>query len=114
MGSGIYAIGNDGEYTPRFNPPADISAETEWWKNTSLNGIQLFADGQGNIYLRGSIYAQNGYFQGTVYARDGEFNGNIYMKGGSISWVNVNTPSASQRGTGGIVLGASSLTHIAV
>jgi hypothetical protein len=82
MGSGIYSIGSNGDYVPRFNPPANLSNETEWWTNSSLNGIQLFADGQGNLYLRGSIHARNGYFQGTVFADRGEFRGNVYANDG--------------------------------
>ena len=82
MGSGIYQIANDGTYTPRFNPPANISSATEWWNRTDLQNIQLFADSQGNLYLRGSVYAKNGYFEGVVYARDGEFTGKVTATSG--------------------------------
>ena len=82
MGSGIYTIGSNGVYTPRFNPPANISSATEWWNRTDLQNIQLFADSQGNLYLRGSVYAKNGYFEGVVYARDGEFTGKVTATSG--------------------------------
>lgn len=35
----------------------------------------LWCDNEGNIYLKGNVYATDGVFNGTVYATDGKFEG---------------------------------------
>lgn len=60
-GSSLLSIADIGKKTPMSN---------------------FWVDNQGNVYLRGSVYADNGEFRGTVYATDGEFTGKITATGG--------------------------------
>lgn len=51
----------------------------------------------GNVYIRGTVYATSGSFSGTVYATDGEFKGSIKagstITGATITGSTINTTS---------------------
>ena len=49
-------------------------------KKTPLSNF--WVDNHGNVYLKGSVYADNGVFRGTVYATDGEFTGKVTATSG--------------------------------
>ncbi len=52
---------------------------------------------EGNVYIRGTVYATSGSFSGTVYASDGEFKGSIKagstITGATITGSTINTTS---------------------
>lgn len=50
-----------------------ISSVSDIGDRTPL--ANFWCDNQGNVYLKGNIYATDGVFTGTVYATDGEFKG---------------------------------------
>lgn len=39
----------------------------------------------GDVYLRGTVYAEDGVFNGTVYATDGRFEGTVYATDGEFT-----------------------------
>lgn len=49
-----------------------IFDENNWPQNVN---VWMGIDGQ--VYIRGNIYAENGYFSGEIHATDGEFSGEI-------------------------------------
>lgn len=67
------------------------------------NGESVFeSDINGNLVMRGTIYASGGEFTGTVYATDGIFNGTIHANSGEFNGA-INADSGS---IGGFEIGS--------
>lgn len=59
----------------------DIDADT---KEPLAN---FWCDREGNVYLKGNVYATDGVFRGTVYAKDGEFTGTVNATDGKFEGI---------------------------
>lgn len=51
----------------------------------------FYADGNGDLHLKGIIEATGGEFTGKVIATEGQFNGSIYASSGTIGGLNIGT-----------------------
>lgn len=49
----------------------------------------FYADGEGNLTLKGNVYADNGVFRGDIFANNGTFNGEITATSGNIGGFNI-------------------------
>lgn len=54
------------------------------------NEDKFYVTHDGNVYLKGTVYATDGEFTGTVYATDGEFTGKITASTGKIGGFTIN------------------------
>ncbi len=70
-----FTVSDDGTIVPKCIDPA--TGELELDKDGFPVGMNLWAGLDGQVYVRGNIYATDGVFNGTVYAKDGEFSGAI-------------------------------------
>lgn len=68
-----FVVGSDGTIVPKCIDPQ--TGELKLDKDGFPVGMNLWAGMDGQVYVRGNIYATDGVFNGTVYATDGEFKG---------------------------------------
>lgn len=68
-------------------------------KNESGDAV-FEADQDGNVILKGTVYATDGEFKGTVYATGGEFTGKIKAKEGQIGGYTIDETSLTSGNVG--------------
>lgn len=68
-----FVVGDDGTIVPKCIDAA--TGELKLDKDGFPAGMNLWAGMDGQVYVRGNIYATDGVFNGKVYATDGEFKG---------------------------------------
>lgn len=68
-----FTVGDDGTIVPKCIDPK--TGELRLDKDGFPVGMNLWAGMDGQVYIRGNVYATDGVFNGTVYATDGEFKG---------------------------------------
>jgi hypothetical protein len=64
--------------------------DDDWWEEPN---IKFYADQNGDLYLKGKIYAESGVFKGDVFARDlklGEGNVSVLDSLGKIKGTSIN------------------------
>ena len=72
--NGFFAYDSDGNIVGiKASDGSSLLSVSDIGSKTPL--ANFWVDNQGNVYLKGSVYATDGVFTGTVYATDGKFNG---------------------------------------
>lgn len=75
--------------TQKFELTSDSSVQDgKTYYNYIDDNLLLFSN-NGNLILKGYVYAAGGEFNGTIKATDGEFNGTINATGGTLSNLNI-------------------------
>lgn len=68
-----FAVGSDGTIVPKCIDTKTGALKLD--KDGFPVGMNFWAGLDGQVYIRGNVYATDGVFNGTVYATDGEFKG---------------------------------------
>ena len=84
-----YILGNNSDYILA----TEYSDEDVYY---TYEEEKVFYTTDGNLTLKGDIYANNGEFHGNIYANNGSFNGQVTATGGSIGGFNIVSSYYSQ------------------